>query len=176
MSITIQSSVAGDILSVGGTPNYCYLYEPFEVRVTESDNTALKLYIDVKISLISSLNTTTNTKIKYVEYDFSSTKSLSIDLMEIAQQMNDANIYQIGKLSDLVSSSNETVLSKVMYTFDIYTDKTSTPSTIKKIPIIGLREFTDYSPIGLSSTTNNDLIPKSLRHTFTRERANDFKP
>ena len=151
MAITIQPTVVGNILSVGGVPNYCYLYEPFEISITESDTAALKLFVDVKISNLSSIDIVESTKIKYVEYDFSSVKTLSIDLMEIAQQMNDANIYKIGSLSDITSSSNETVLSKVMYTFEIYTDATLTPSVIKKIPIIGVREFTDYSPIPLSS-------------------------
>ena len=151
MALTFQSSIIGDILSVGGAPNYCYLYEPFGVQVTESDTSATKLFIDIKISNINALDIVIDTKIKYVEFDFSSVKVLSIDLMEIAQQMHNANIYKIGKISDIISSSNETILSKVMYTFEIYTDVTAAPSIIKKIPINGVREFTNYSPVALSS-------------------------
>jgi hypothetical protein len=151
MALTISASSSGDQLSVGGAPNYCYLYEPFGVLITESNTAATKLYIDVVKYATNALTTVVETKVKYVEYDFSTVKSLTIDLMEIAQQIHNANLYKIGELADIIDPANDTVLSKYMYAFKIYTDVTSTPSIIKKIPIIGVREYTNYVPVQLSS-------------------------
>lgn len=154
MALTFESSIDGDILAVDGLPNYCYLYEPFGVVITESDILATKLYIDISIyDTKDLLGTPIETKVKYVDYDFNSTKKLEIDLMEIAQQIHNANLYKIAKLDDITDADQDMVLSRIMYAFKIYSDVTLVSQVIKKIPIIGVREFIDYTPVTAVITT-----------------------
>lgn len=124
---------------------YCYLYEPLRVVVKETDLTASKLYIDLEIFDTADDSEALFYISRYGDYDINPGKSISIDLMKLAQQHHDADIFHFSNINEIVSSWNS-VVSKYKYKFRIYTDITLTPIEVYKLPILGGRIFTDFNP------------------------------
>jgi hypothetical protein len=143
MAITINTEIIGQQAEPALT--YCYLYEPLRINITEDDVTAQKLFIDV----VRYDKTTSEVKeilTKYVNLDLNPGNSISVDLMEIAKQLHNSNIYKIATVSDIVSSYKNIIVSGDYYEFNVYTDRTATPTLIKKLPIIGGRNFSQFIP------------------------------
>lgn len=144
MAITITPEIQGQ--QVSSVASYCYLYEPFRVFIRESDNTALKIYIDLELRATDDASNLVKTIGKIGEYDLNPGVGLGVDLMKIAQQEHNAELYRFGTVDDIVSSW-EAIVSKYRYVFKIYSDKTTSPTTVLKIPIIGGRDFDNFTPV-----------------------------
>lgn len=154
MAITIASEILGQ--DVSATVSYCYLYEPLRINVTENDLLAVKLFVDVELLNISD-GSTAEILIKYAEFDINAGKSFTFDAMEIAQQIHDANVFKIATFDDLLASAKDAIVSKYIYKFSIYSDKTESPVVVRKLPIIGGREFRDFTPQVLSTQNITDF-------------------
>ena len=153
MALTIQTEILCQEASSVYT--YSYLYEPLRVVLSESNLAATKFYVDLEV-----LDTTNDTIqieeiLKYAEFDINPGKTLSFDLMKIAQQYHDANVFKISKVDDVVSGW-DSVVSKYKYNFKIYSD-VSARQFIKKIPLLGVRILPDFNPTVLSTTPINEF-------------------
>lgn len=150
MAITITPQIQGQ--QVNSTYSYCYLYEPLGVNIQESDLTALKIYIDLELRKTNDSTVVVKTISRIGEYDLNPGQGLRVDLMKIAQQEHDSNLYKFATVDDIISSW-ESVVSKYRYNFKIYSDKTITPVIVSKIPIIGGRTFENFEPVvGINSS------------------------
>lgn len=148
MAITIASEILGQ--DVSATVSYCYLYEPLRINVTEDDLLAVKFYVDVELLNIAD-GTTADIFLRYAEFDINAGKSFTFDAMELAQQIHNANVYKIATFDDLLESAKDAIVSKYIYKFSIYSDKTESPVIVRKLPIIGGREFREFTPEVLST-------------------------
>jgi len=153
MAITINTQILGQEASAN--ISYCYLYEPLRVSVLESNLTASKLYIDLEI-ISSESGSTVNTLLKYAEFDLNPGLPLAFDLMKIARQHHNANLYRFGTIDNLVSNGWKSVISEYRYKFHIYTD-VSARSTIYKLPIVGGRSLSHFTPSVLVSQPTNEF-------------------
>lgn len=173
MAITVQSEILGQ--EATANISYCYLYEPFRVNVYESDLLAVKFYVDVEIIRATDL-TIVDTLVKYAEFDINAGKSFSFDLMELAQQIHDSNLFKIGTISDLITSSDNNVVSKYIYRFMIYSDKTENPVSVRKLPIVGGRDFLGFKPLVTSSNplTEFELYGLNIAELITKWQGYTF--
>ena len=71
--------------------------------------------------------------------------------MEMAQQYHKANVYKFGLASDFASGESS-IVSEYMYLFSIYSDTSTNPVLIRKVPILGGRDFENFDPIVLPTT------------------------
>lgn len=163
MAITIASEILGQ--EVSSTVSYCYMYEPLRINLYEDNLLAVKFYIDVELSSIET-GVVVDTLIKYAEFDINAGHSFSFDAMELVQQVHDANVFKIATIDDLLSSPKDAIISKYIFRFIIYTDKTETPVSVRKIPIIGGRTFREFVP---SVTFNQPLTEFNLFGIDERE-------
>ncbi len=152
MALTSQVEINGQQAS--NTTTYCYLYEPFRVIINESDSSATQIYVRLKASRTNFAGMFDDNIAEYAVYDLSNTGVVSIDLMKIAQQYHNANLYKFSDVEDLSSTSTNTAdtkgwhafVSRYRYTFYITSDVSTSPLTIAKLPIIGGRTFEEYVP------------------------------
>ena len=151
MALTIATEIAGQEF----TPltSYCYLYEPLRIQVTESDATAKKLYVELEILDTGDTNTIVENLTQYAVFDLNPGQPFSFDIMKLAQQHHNTNIYKVNNLEDLLGgASNLTsmawtrVVSEYVYKFKITTDITTEPIYGQKLPIIGQRGFNQFEP------------------------------
>lgn len=144
MALTINTVITGQQADVN--LSYCYLYEPLKIRVIESDLIAKKLYVDV---LRKDINTgeLIDTNFKYADFDINPGKAIVFDLMELAQQLHNANLYKYSSILEFNMPEKQSVFSKYIYTYRIYTDITVDFPLISKLPIIGGRDFQQFNPI-----------------------------
>lgn len=146
MSVTINSQILGQEFS--SIASYCYLYEPLRVVISEDDLAAQKFYIDLEVIDTSDNTSVIETLFRYGDFDINPGNSISVDLMKIARQRHDANVYKYSHIDDIVEDSIgwNSVVSKYIYNFKIYSDINQTPISVKKIPIIGGRALKDFVP------------------------------
>jgi hypothetical protein len=144
MAITINTQITGQVASA--TPSYCYLYEPLYVGIFESESTALKLYVDLEIQDTNNSANVVETIVRYGNFDLNPGQKFSLDLMKLAQQYHQARLYNYSHIDDIVEDTVGwySAVSRYRYNFKIYTDVTTTPISIVKIPIIGGRTYTDF--------------------------------
>ena len=130
MALTIANEIIGQEATTVAT--YCYLYEPLRVQITESVSTAKKISILLEVLDTSNTSTVVDTVVDYAVYDINPGQPLSIDLMKLAQQYHDANVYNFSNLNEIIygSTSWQSVVSKYIYVFKIQSDETSTPTII----------------------------------------------
>jgi hypothetical protein len=159
MAITITPEILGQVADQ--TCSYCYLYEPLKVAILESSPSGEKLYIDLKIYDTSDVNNIIETIEQYAIYDINPGNPVSVDLMKLARQYHNANVYQYSTIDDVIDTEKgwKSVVSEYKYRFYIYSDETETPVTIFKLPIIGGRTFPDFVP---AVGTNQVLTETSL--------------
>ena len=143
MAITISTQITGQ--EATSTFTYCYLYEPLKINVLEDDTSSKKIYIDLEVISISD-GITVAFEPKYGSFDRNPSRALTINLMDIAQQYHDSNLFKISTIGDL-TQAKDIVVSKYKYSFNIYSDITTTPVSVKKLPIIGGRMFRDFESI-----------------------------
>ena len=146
MSLSVQTRILGQ--QADQNCSYCYLYEPLEVSIQESLIQGEKIYIDLEIYLTSDSNTLISTEVNYAVYDINTGESLSVDLMKMARQYHDANVYKYANMTDVISTVSgwHSIVSKYKYKFLIRSDETTTPIQVFKLPIIGGRNFKDFTP------------------------------
>lgn len=160
MALTIATEILGQQATSSIT--YNYLYEPLRISITESDLTAKKIYVDLILRSTSDTATvlsTGTTLVNYGDYDLNPGQSLSIDLMKLVQQHHNANVYNFSHIDEIVSDGWKSVVSEYIYEFSITSDITTTPISIKKLPIIGGRSFPDFVPA--ISTFGTQLIDEA---------------
>lgn len=153
MAITITKEIDGH--TVSNKFSYCYLYEPFRIKITDSSATATKFYIDLVIRDASDHSAILSTETQYGEYDVNNSAGVSVDLMKLAQQHHNANIYKVNQATDLLSPNSiaststegwKTIISPYRYTFRIYSDADpAAVSEVSKHPVIGGRRFQEIS-------------------------------
>lgn len=170
MAITISKQILGQEATTAST--YCYLYEPMSVVVGEDDLTATKLYIDVELFDTENSASSQRLLVQYAEFDINTGKNITVDLMKIVRQIHEANLYKFAKIQDIATSGYGAIISKYIYQFDFYTDKTASGlgNTILKLPIIGGRKFEDFTPLVDESVQTNEF----LIHTNTIPTWNDW--
>lgn len=143
MALSIETEILGQ--EANSTTSYCYLYEPLRINIIEDDLLAVKLYVDIERIDIET-QTTVDTFVKYGEFDINPSVSFSFDMMDLINQLHDSNIYKMGTIDSILESGKYSVISKYIYKLSIYSDKTETALVIRKLPIIGGREFSEFIP------------------------------
>jgi hypothetical protein len=155
MAITINTQIQGQQAS--GICTYGYLYEPLVISVNESDLTAVKLYVDIDVIDTANNLILVETLVQYGEFDINSGQLLSIDLMKLARQHHDAELFKFSHIDEIVESGWSTVVSKYKYRFKIYSDLTLTKAEVFKLPIIGGRLFKDFE----ATVTESNLLTEA---------------
>lgn len=155
MAVTITPEILGQVANA--TFSYSYLFEPLRVLVAESTNSATKIFVDLRI-IDGTLGTILDTLEKYAEFDLSPGDKVSFDLMEIARQHRNSDTYKFANVDDMIEVNGfDSIVSKFRYIFRIYSDINTTPVEIKKVPIIGAREFEQFVPAVTQSTPINEF-------------------
>ena len=156
MAITVTPQIAGQVAS--STYTYCYLYEPLRVFIEESDLSATKIYIDITPYSTGS-GVPGTTLVKYAEYDINPGVGLTVDLMKITQQINDANAYKFASVDDIATGINgyKSVITDFKYNYAIYSDITVTATNVKKLPIIGNRDLEQFVPAVTAASPVNEF-------------------
>ena len=158
MAITITPQINGQEVSSNIT--YCYIGEPLKVHITDNDPLVTKIFAD--ITLVGTGDGSTNSiNLKYIESDVNSLGFIIIDLMQVARQLHDFNTYKFQSVSDILGGLS-TVISKNIYKIEFYTNQSATKTEINKLPIIGMREFNDFTPIVDHNTLLTELDTNSL--------------
>lgn len=142
MATTFTSQITNQ--DVSQTTSYCYLYEPLKIKVNESDALATKIYVDLTV-LETSTGSVIDTQVQYGDYDINPNSDLDIDLSRMIQQYHDANVFTLGLASEISSTPNA-IVSKYKYQFKVYSDKDANGQVVSKLPIIGGRDYFDFSP------------------------------
>ncbi len=161
MSLTISTQITGQVAS--STLSYSFLQEPLKVHITDSDSTVSIIYAD-----ITRINTETGVQdgfdSKYIYRDVSSLGGVIVDLSKVMRQMHDYDVYKFGSVSDIISGW-DSVISKYIYKFEFYTNKSTAKTTILKLPIIGGRSFETFTPAVTYLTSLQDLSLADLQNT-----------
>ena len=146
MGLTITPEIFGQVAT--STCSYCYLFEPLKVVVQESDTDGTKIYIDLEVSLTGDDTTIIATEVQYGIFDINPGELLSVDLMDMAKQYHNSNIYNYANIIDVIDTINgwNSVVSEYKYKFKFYSDVTATKTEIYKLPIIGGRTFPNFVP------------------------------
>ena len=144
MALTITPEILGQRATSAAT--YCYLYEPLRVSIAESITTAQQIFVELEILDTEDSTTIVENLVDYGVYDLNPGQPLSIDLMKLAQQHHDANVYNFSSIDDIETYGWTSMVSKYKYNFKITSDETSTPSSVIKLPIIGGRDFQNFEP------------------------------
>lgn len=155
-TIGVGSSVSPNILGQELTDEatYCYLYEPLVATISSELTFNQKLFIDLEL-INTEDGTTYETLIDYGEFDMIEDKAIKIDLMEMARQYHDSKLYKIGLVSD-ISTAWEMVVSKYKYKFTLRFSELDEEYEIVKLPIIGGRNFQNFTPQVTQTTPLNE--------------------
>lgn len=149
--MAVQLSVSPNIGGQQATSSitYCYLYEPLNVIIEENLNlTPTKIYIELRALDTEDPTTIVESIAGYAEYDVNPNQPLKVDLMKLARQHHDANLYKFGTTSDIVGTNGwKSVVSEYVYEFIVTSDVSSTIVSVKKLPIIGGRTFDTFTPL-----------------------------
>lgn len=145
MALTIQTEILGQ--EATSTCTYCYLYEPLRVVISESDTTAKQIFIKIE-AVSTATGVTTIISPNYGVFDLNPGATLSVDLMKLARQFHNPNVYNFSSLADIADPTNgwKASVSEYKYLFKITSDVTTTPKEIFKLPIIGGRDFRTFTP------------------------------
>ena len=172
MSLNITTQISGQ--QANGTLSYCFLNEPLKVHITDSLSTVNEIYVD-----ITQINTATGaaeaTKVKYIVRDITPLGGIAIDLMKVAKQLHDFDVYHFSSIADLIGANGRnSVLSKYIYKFEFYTNISATKTTVLKLPILGGRTFENFvpavdhlTPIRETNNFDNAYLKTSLMPTHT---------
>jgi hypothetical protein len=126
--------------------SYCYLYEPLKVTITEGTGIVpTKYYIELEVRSTSDYATIVESISQYAVFDVNAGEGLTVDLMKIARQYHDANIYKFANIDDVAGSDGwKSVVSEYIYNFNITSDASATVDVVSKLPIIGGRPFDEF--------------------------------
>lgn len=164
MAITITPKIEGQVAN--DLYSYCYLYEPLEVEISVTGG-AKKVYIDLATDLTVDLETPDNFIPEYADFDLNqNTEKITVDLMRLARQYSNTNVYKFSKTDDLAYDFGNNIgwesffanLSPDGFYFKIYTeDENDTPVEIRKLPIVGGRGFREFVPNVTHNTVTNEF-------------------
>lgn len=144
MAIAVNTVILGQQADVN--LSYCYLYEPLKIRVIESDPVSQKMYVDVE-RFDSITGGLVDTFIKYADFDIVPAVPITFDLMELTQQLHKADLYKYSSIYEFNIPSKQSIVSKYVYSFRVYTEITTDYPKILKLPIVGGRDFQQFNPI-----------------------------
>lgn len=150
MAIIINPEISGQ--ECNDSITYSYLFEPLRINVQETDPLAVKLYVEIERysiadkTILVPFEDGSLSLLKYVELDLIPDRAVSFDLSEVIQQLHQAGVYKIATIADIELSYQQTIISKYIYLFKVTTDKTTVPTLIRKLPIIGGRTFQQFTP------------------------------
>lgn len=147
MAITISTQITGQ--EATSTFTYCYLYEPLKIVVSESDLASTELKMDLLV-ISTETGAVESAELEYGLFDINPGNGVVIDIMDLVRQYHDSNIYKISNLSELVGSK-DIPISKYKYQFDFYTENSPTKIPVKKLPILGGRDYENFTPTVQSS-------------------------
>jgi hypothetical protein len=150
MALTVTPQILGQ--ETVDTVSYCYMLEPLKVHITDDEASTTEIYIDV-----TRLSTETGSpeldsegieliRTRYVVREVISEGAVVVDLMAVAAQLHDFNKFEISKTSD-IQSNWKSVLSEWKYKFKIYTNSSTPSVNVLKLPIIGGRDFENFTPV-----------------------------
>jgi hypothetical protein len=161
MALTIFTQISGQ--QATATATYCYLYEPLRVSIDESDLTATRLYVNLQIIDTTNSANIIETITNYGVYDINPGVNVVIDLMKLAEQYHDADVLNFSNIDEVVAGW-QAIVSKYKYNFQIYSDKTTTPVSVVKLPLLGVRDFETFTPtVNVASPlTEFDLVGASF--------------
>jgi hypothetical protein len=149
MAIIITPEIRGQECNENIT--YSYLFEPLRINVEESNPSATKLFVEIerynivnKTVLVPFEDGSTSLP-RYVDIDLIPGRSVSFDLSEVMQQLHIAGVYKVATIAEIETSYEEMICSKYIYLFKVTSDLTTTPTIIKKLPILGGRDFGNFS-------------------------------
>jgi hypothetical protein len=153
--MAIQLSANAQISGQVATPStsYCYLYEPLKVIITEATGlTATKYYIELEVRDTSDYSNIIETISQYGVFDVNAGEGITVDLMKMARQHHNANIYKFASMNDVVGINGwKSVVSEYIYNFNITSDVSTTVDVVSKLPIIGGRPFDEFVPTVLET-------------------------
>jgi hypothetical protein len=160
MAITVNTQLTDQVASA--TSSYCYLYEPLRIDISETDTTATKIYIKLTITELEDTNTIIFEEEAYGEYDLNQTSGLSVDLMKLAQQYHNANVYKFSDPKQLSTLEEgwKSVVSEYRYEFTISSDVSTADLSVIKIPIIGARRFVELEAIDFTADSPTNEYEK----------------
>lgn len=178
MALTIQNQISQQ--ETTPTTTYCYLYEPLVVVVSESNQNAKKVFVDLEVVDTKDSTNIIETLLIYAEFDLNPGVDLTFDLMDLARQHHNANIYKNAKLSDItnqiLNDGFKQTVSEFKYNFKIYTD-VSARQTVSKLPIIGGRMLEQFNATVGSSQALNEFVYYGLNITDLEDKwGNTFLP
>ena len=160
MAVTVTPQINGQQLTNVNT--YCYLYEPLRAFIQESSSTAKKIYIDVQLYFLFEQSPHL-ILLKYVEFDLNPSVGITVDLMKVAQQIDDAGVYKYGSVDNMIDENApfdkgwQAIITNWIFEFRIYSDENLTPVVVKKIPIRGGRQLEQFAPLFSQSQALNEF-------------------
>jgi hypothetical protein len=129
------------------------------VKNTSTENE--QVFVDLEL-IDTEDGTVFETIANFGEFDMIPNRPLKIDFMEMARQYHDSKLYKIGLTSD-IQSAWELVVSKYKYKFTVRTlAVNSIPIEVIKLPIIGGRDFQNFTPQVTQTTPLNEADKYSV--------------
>ena len=102
--------------------------------------------------------TSQTTKVQYISRDVELFGGVAIDLMKVVKQLHDFDVYHFSSVADFSTNAfKDSVLSKYIYKFEFYTDKSDVKTTVLKLPILGGRTFQNFVPAVTYQTLIREL-------------------
>jgi len=149
MALTVTPEILGQEATAEVT--YCYIGEPLKVHIVDDDPAVLEIYVNL-IRTHTETGVVEATREKYVIREVLSLQGVSVDLMEIASQLHNFDVYKIGEAVD-ITTNWQSVVSEYIYQFEIFTNTSLNKTVIRKLPIIGSRSFETFTPFVDQNTT-----------------------
>ena len=147
MALIITPEIQGQ--NISSSTSYCYLFEPLRIKVTEDNLAAKTIFVDMEIVDTSNSSNVIVVEELYGVFDINPSNGVSIDLMKLARQYHDSQVYKYSTVDEIVDPTIgwHSIVSKYKYNFRLYSDATHQPyRVISKLPIIGGRDFKDFTP------------------------------
>lgn len=176
LTLTATSQIQGQ--AIGAATTYCYLYEPLKISIREADGLLnTKVYIELVVRDTSDQSTIIETLPNYGEYDINPAEPLTVDLMRIARQHHDANVYKFSNITEIADDTNgwKSLVSEYVYEFKITSDVSVNVVTIKKLPIIGGRDYTNFTPAITSSQDLTEAEVEGYGFSYWNIRSKGYK-
>jgi hypothetical protein len=180
MAIIISPEIRGQ--ECNGNITYSYLFEPLRINVQETDPLAMKLYVEVERYNIQDktvrvpFNDGSMSLPRYVEVDLIPGRAITFDLAEVMQQLHFAGVYKIATVADIETSYKDMIISKYIYLFKLTSNITTTPVEVRKLPILGGRDFRGFNSLvnytqpmnefELYGVNQNELAKKWANYRF----------
>ena len=173
MALTLSVSPNIEGQQATSSVTYCYLYEPLNVMIEENSTlTPTKIYIELRALDTEDPTTIVESIADYAVYDINPNQPLKVDLMKLARQHHDANLYNFGKTSDIVGDNGwKSVVSQYVYEFRITSDVSATLVSVKKLPIIGGRTYDTFTPL---VEHTQDLTEAEVEGVYFANRFPDY--